>query len=220
MQALVLASGSQYRAELLTRLGIEFQVISPDIDESARTDEPPAELAVRLAAEKAEAARNRLLSLPASGSGSLPSGALPSGASPSAAMQNPHAIIIASDQVASTRNTLLGKPLHAENACRQLASMSGQTVTFYTALHLLDVQSHTCFTALDTTLATLRKLDASTIARYVERDQPLHCAGSFKVESLGISLFESVASEDPTALVGLPMIELCRGLRQFGLQIP
>ena len=220
MQALVLASGSQYRAELLTRLGIEFQVISPDIDESARTDEPPAELAVRLAAEKAEAARNRLLSLLASGSGSLPSDALPSGALPSAAMPNPHAIIIASDQVASTRNTLLGKPLHAENACRQLASMSGQTVTFYTALHLLDVQSHTCFTALDTTLATLRKLDASTIARYVERDQPLHCAGSFKVESLGISLFESVASEDPTALVGLPMIELCRGLRQFGLQIP
>ena len=225
MQALVLASGSQYRAELLARLGIEFQVISPDIDESARTDEPPAQLAVRLAAEKAEAAQIRLLSLRASRSGSLPStvllsDALPSSASPSAAKQNPPAIIIASDQVASTRNTLLGKPLHAENACRQLASMSGQTVTFYTALHLLDVQTHTCYTALDTTLATLRKLDASTIARYVERDQPLHCAGSFKVESLGISLFESVASEDPTALVGLPMIELCRGLRQFGLQIP
>ena len=222
MQALVLASGSQYRAGLLARLGIEFQVISPDIDESARTDEPPAQLAVRLAAEKAEAARNTLLSLSASGSDSLPStGSITIRThSPSAALQNPHAIIIASDQVASTRNTLLGKPLHVENACRQLASMSGQTVTFYTSLHLLDVQTNTRYTALDTTHATLRKLDASTIARYVERDQPLHCAGSFKVESLGISLFESVASEDPTALVGLPMIELCRGLRQFGLQIP
>ena len=215
MQALVLASGSQYRAELLTRLGIEFQVISPDVDESAHSGEMPAELAVRLAANKAEAARSRLLSLGDSQTGLSPSGAMPSGV-----LQNSHAIIIASDQVASTGNTLLGKPLHAENACRQLAGMSGRTVTFHTSLHLLHVQSHNCYTALDVTRATLRKLDTLTIARYVERDQPLQCAGSFKVESLGISLFESVISEDPTALVGLPMIELCRGLRQFGLQIP
>ena len=122
--------------------------------------------------------------------------------------------------MASTGDTLLGKPLHAGNACRQLASMSGQTVIFHTSLHLLDVQTRKCYTALDVTRATLRKLDDSSIARYVERDQPLQCAGSFKVESLGISLFESVTSEDPTALIGLPMIELCRGLRQFGLCIP
>ena len=215
MQALVLASGSQYRAGLLSRLGIEFKVISPDVDESAQPGELPADLAVRLAAKKAEAVRTRLVSSPDS-----PSEALQSGSQPSEPCENLQAIIVASDQVVSTGSTLLGKPLDSANACRQLARMSGQNVTFYTSLHLLDVHSQKCFTALDVTRATLRKLDADSIARYVERDQPLQCAGSFKVESLGISLFESISSEDPTALVGLPMIELCRGLSQFGLQIP
>ena len=215
MQALVLASGSQYRAGMLSRLGIEFQVISPDVDESAQAGELPADLAVRLAAKKAEAVRTTLVGSPGS-----PFEALQSRSLPSEPCENLQAIIIASDQVVSTGSTLLGKPLNFANACRQLARMSGQTVTFYTSLHLLDVHSQKCFTALDVTRATLRKLDADTIARYVERDQPLQCAGSFKVESLGISLFESISSEDPTALVGLPMIELCRGLSQFGLQIP
>lgn len=205
MQALVLASGSQYRAELLTRLGIPFQTISPDIDESVRVEELPASLAQRLAQEKAIAAQHRWLQ-PRDTASSASGGTT--------------ALIIASDQVASVDKTRLSKPMDVDTAHRQLASMSGRTVSFHTALHLLDVTSQQCYQALDITHATLRELDSQTIARYVERDQPLDCAGSFKVESLGISLFESVRSEDPTALIGLPMIELCRGLRQFGLQVP
>lgn len=205
MQALVLASGSQYRAGLLARLGVEFQTISPDINESAHAGEFPAELAKRLASEKAHAVMNELHS----GSNS-----------DSQAETHGQTIIIASDQVASSGDTLLGKPMTIRNACQQLASMSGRTISFYTSLHLLDLKSLDHYTAQDVTCATLRELDADTIARYVEQDQPLDCAGSFKVESLGISLFESVSSDDPTALVGLPMIELCRGLRQFGVQIP
>ena len=205
MQALVLASGSQYRAGLLARLGVEFQTISPDINESAHASEFPAELAKRLASEKAHAVMNELLSRSNSDSHAETHG---------------QTIIIASDQVASYGDTLLGKPMTNRKACQQLASMSGRTIRFYTSLHLLDLKSLDRYVAQDVTCATLRELDAETIARYVERDQPLDCAGSFKVESLGISLFKSVSSDDPTALVGLPMIELCHGLRQFGVQIP
>lgn len=193
MQVLVLASGSRYRADLLQRLNLPFLQCSPDIDESALPDEAPDELATRLAREKADAAR---------------------------ILTQPGALVIASDQVAACKGLRLHKPGTAERAREQLRLMSGHSVDFYTALCLLDTGSGHIFSALDTTTARLRTLDEEEITRYIAADQPLDCAGSFKVEALGISLFDSVDSRDPTALIGLPMIALCRGLREAGIPIP
>ncbi len=216
MQVLVLASSSQYRAALLQRLNRPFRTLSPNIDESARPGEAPAALASRLALEKALAVAKML-------------------------KPDDEALIIASDQVASFNNRRIGKPGTVPVACEQLLGMSGQQVTFHTAVCVLpnkyvstglspkraNEQAPTGnpdqtqpFTALDTTVAHLRSLDPGEIERYVKADNPLDCAGSFKVEALGISLFKSVDSRDPTALIGLPMITLCDGLRQFGLTIP
>ena len=199
MQALVLASGSQYRFELLARLGLAFKTISPDIDETPIAEEPADTLAVRLAMQKAHAAQ--------------------------AAMPDVTGLIIASDQVASLdkphgEQPLLGKPVTHQAACEQLSSMSGQAVKFYTALHILNGASGATYDALDVTTVTLRTLDQASIERYVTRDQPLDCAGSFKMEALGISLFESIDTRDPTALIGLPMLSVCKGLRHFGLRLP
>lgn len=204
MQVVVLASGSQYRAQLLTRLGIEFEALSPDIDESALDGELPAELSPRLAREKAQAAKQMLESN--------------DGRDPAKPLHR-H-LIIASDQVASIGNVTLGKPGTPELAASQLASMSGHCVNFYTSLYILEPSTGRHFAALDITQATLRKLDEQSIARYLAHDEPLDCAGSFKVESLGISLFESIKSDDPTALIGLPLIKVCEGLRYLGLQLP
>lgn len=193
MQVLVLASGSPYRAELLRRLNLPFEQCSPDIDESAFSGEAPDALAMRLAHEKANAAR---------------------------ILTQPGALVIASDQVAACGAERLHKPGSEARARAQLHRMSGHSVDFYTALCLLDTGSGHCYTALDRTTAHLRSLDDEEIARYVSAEQPLDCAGSFKVESLGISLFRSVDCQDPTALIGLPMIALCEGLRQSGIRIP
>lgn len=198
MQALVLASGSQYRAELLARLNQPFDQFSPDIDESPLESESPQELATRLAENKAKA---------------------PSLQAFLATLPHP-ACIIASDQVAALGSQLIGKPGTFERASKQLCEMSGKTVAFYTSLHLYKPSTGETYCALDTTTATLRSLSEEEIDRYLKADQPLDCAGSFKVESLGISLFDSVKSNDPTALVGLPMIELCKGLRSFGFKLP
>ncbi|MGQ7846262.1 Maf family protein [Granulosicoccus sp. 3-233] len=193
MQVLVLASGSRYRAELLQRLNLPFQQCSPNIDESALSGESPDALASRLAREKADAGR---------------------------ILTQADALVIASDQVAACQGERLHKPGSESGAREQLQQMSGHSVDFYTALCLLDTRSDHYFTALDRTTARLRQLRAEEINRYIAADQPLDCAGSFKVESLGISLFESVESQDPTALIGLPMIALCRGLRQAGVMVP
>ena len=130
------------------------------------------------------------------------------------------AIIIASDQVASIGERVLGKPGSAERAYEQLASMSGQRVVFSTGLYMQNTHTQKVVSALDITTAHLRMLSDTEIERYVDADQPLDCAGSFKVEALGISLFESVESLDPTALIGLPMIAVCQGLRELGVAIP
>lgn len=198
MQVLVLASGSQYRAQLLQRLNLPFSTISPDIDETPHTREEPAALASRLARQKAHAAQNLYQNTDA----------------------DQHPLFIASDQVAAVDNVLLGKPGSEELACQQLQSMQGRSVTFFTALHLYSELNGREFTALDTTVATLRALKEEEIQRYVAADQPLDCAGSFKVESLGISLFERVTTDDPTALIGLPMIAVCRGLRHLSVPVP
>jgi len=204
MQAVVLASGSQYRARLLGRLGIEFEVMSPNIDETALIDESASELSIRLAREKADKVCQML-----------------SQVSPSDGEQSTEGhLIIASDQVACCGSIVLGKPETFEQAKRQLASMSGQCVDFFTSLCILQRPSNRYFTDLDVTRATLRILDEASIERYIAIDKPLDCAGSFKVESMGICLFDSVSNNDPTGLVGLPLIKVCEGLRQFGVQLP
>ena len=204
MQAVVLASSSQYRAQLLSRLGLEFEALSPDLDESFEPDESPTQLATRLARQKAHAVDAMLKKADEQ----------------TVVKPTPSRLIIGSDQVAATGNITLGKPETAEQACAQLSRMSGQCVEFLTALYILDSVTGRYFTALDVTTATLRALDEHSIARYVAVDKPLDCAGSFKVEALGISLFEAVKSDDPTALVGLPLIKVCEGLRYFGMQLP
>ncbi len=198
MQVLVLASGSQYRAELLNRLNRPFQQFSPNVDESPKSVESAPDLATRLAKMKSEAPLlNDFV-------GNLPNSA----------------IVIASDQVAAVDDKFLGKPGTLEQASKQLCAMRGKTVSFYTALYLRNTANDHYFSALDVTTATLRALELDEIERYLIADNPIDCAGSFKVESLGISLFERIESSDPTALVGLPMIQLCKGLRRFGLNVP
>ena len=193
MQVLVLGSGSRYRAELLRRLKLPFSQVSPDIDETARSGEPPDKLATRLADEKAAAVRS---------------------------VASETAIVITSDQVAALGSERLRKPGSVEVAQNQLREMSGHSVDFFTSLCLLDTATGEKFSALDHTRASLRRLSEEEIVRYIEADSPLDCAGSFKVESLGITLFESIDSKDPTALIGLPLIAVCNGLRQLGVALP
>lgn len=193
---LVLASTSRYRRELLARLTPDFRCASPNVDENPLPDESPPALADRLALAKARAV----------------------------AAMNPGALVIGSDQVAHIDGdaNIFGKPRTPENARAQLSACSGRIVSFRTAVCVIDTRPspHRVHAALDTTRVHFRQLDADTIARYVEREQPLDCAGSFKCEGLGIALFERIESSDPTALIGLPLIALCRLLREFNLEIP
>ena len=189
---LVLASTSRYRRDLLARLTSNFRDVAPDIDENPLAGESSRDLAHRLAREKARAV----------------------------AAKNPGAIVIGSDQTADLGGQLLGKPHTVENACAQLATCSARTVTFHTGLCVIDARAPVpnIATAQDLTRVHFRELDAAEIARYVEREQPLDCAGSFKCEGLGIALFERIESVDPTALIGLPLIALCRLLREAGIE--
>jgi septum formation protein len=189
---LVLASTSRYRRELLARLTLAFRIVAPDVDETRRDGEPPAALADRLALAKAHAVGANC----------------------------PNALIIGSDQVAELDGRALGKPGSVEVACAQLAASSGRRVTFHTALCLLDTRSGRSGTAVDITHVVFRHLDAAEIARYVDAERPLDCAGSFKAEGLGISLFERIESSDPTALIGLPLIALAHLLRNAGIRLP
>lgn len=187
--ALILASTSSYRRTLLERLGLPFAVEAPGIDEAAAPGEAPAALAARLAAAKARAVGGRRAG----------------------------GLVIGSDQVAECDGQLLGKPLSVANARLQLAAASGRTVVFHTAVALLHadrvrLQQHT-----DRTRVRFRRLDAAAIARYVELDRPLDCAGSFRSEGLGAALLEAIETEDPSALVGLPLIWLAQALARAGL---
>lgn len=188
---LLLASSSRYRRTLLERLGLPFEAQSPGVDETRRLNEEPIELAHRLARSKAEAI----------------------------AARHPSAVVIGSDQLAAMGRQVLGKPEDEERCRQQLKSMSGQRVNFYTAVHLIqpkgDRESH-----LDVTTVQFRALTAEEIARYVAREKPLDCAGGFKVEGLGITLFDRIDSQDPTALIGLPLIWVAAGLRRAGFSLP
>lgn len=192
---LILASSSQTRQDLMDRLGVAYRCISPDIDESPRGDGHADDLAKRLAFEKAQ----------------------------SIAQQFPDAIVIGSDQVAwreGAPDIFIGKPLSVENAIKQLQANSDKIVYFSTALSIQQQATGFEETLVEHYKVKFRKLSPTEIARYVERDQPLHCAGSFKCESLGISLFEHMTGQDQTTLMGMPMIQLCRILRKLNLSIP
>lgn len=191
---LVLASTSRYRRELLGRLGLPFRCLAPAVDETALPGEAPAALATRLALAKARAA----------------------------ATACPRALVIGGDQVADLDGRTLGKPGSVEAARAQLTACSGREVLFHTAVCVVDTRHEPARTqaVADSTRVVFRRLAAAEIARYVEAEHPLDCAGSFKAEGLGISLFERIESADPTALVGLPLIALARLLRTAGLALP
>ena len=188
----ILASTSRYRAGLLKRLLDDFQQVAPDVDESVLDGEAPAQRAVRLATAKASAV----------------------------ARIAPGALVLGSDQVAARSELLLRKPGTIENAREQLRASSGMVVDFFTCLVMIDTRDGSHRTHLDHTEAAFRALSDPEIDRYLAREQPFDCAGSFKCEGAGIALFERIDSEDPSALVGLPLIALARMLRQSGVASP
>ncbi len=190
---IVLASSSRYREKLLSQLRLKVHIIGPGIDESSLDDELPAEIANRLAEEKCMTVVSQ-----------LPEDLMP-------------ALVIGSDQLASFNDQILGKPHTTEKAIEQLMSLSGQETVFYTSLYIYSTKDQKGFSHLDETRVKFRKLSNEEIERYVDLEQPLDCAGSFKCEGLGISLFESIESSDPSALVGLPLIAVNRGLIKFGV---
>ncbi len=183
---LVLGSSSPYRKELLERLGVPFECVSADIDESRKENETPDALCRRLAREKAQKVREL----------------------------RPNSIIIGSDQ----GERILGKPHTVEKAIEQLSAMQGQTVYFLTALCVLDEEGH-AYETMVPTVVTMKKLSRQTIENYLQREQPLNCAGSAKIEKLGIALMNEVQSTDPTALIGLPLIETVNLLAKAGLEV-
>lgn len=191
-RALVLGSTSRYRRELLERLRQPFEVLAPEVDETPLPGEAPAALAQRLALAKARAV----------------------------AAQRPDAIVIGSDQVADLAGEPLGKPGNHERAVAQLRRMSGQTVLFQTALAVVCLETGFEASELAVVRVVFRQLDDATIERYLRAEQPYDCAGSAKSEGLGIALLERIDNDDPTALIGLPLIHTARLLRQAGLQLP
>lgn len=186
---LILASTSRYRKELLLRLGLPFEAISPDVDETAGDSELPQSLALRLAIAKAQAI-----------AGTRTTG-----------------LVIGSDQVASCRGTILGKPGTHEKAVAQLRLMRGQTTCFDTALALVNAATGRVQSEVVTIVVVLHPLTDAQIEGYLRLEQAYDCAGSAKSEGLGIALMAKLSGDDPTALVGLPLIALARMLREEGI---
>jgi septum formation protein len=189
---LILASTSQFRRELLTRLQIPFTAVAPDADEIALPGESPAQTAERLSELKARAVADL----------------------------HPNSLIIGSDQVAYMGSQRFGKPGRRENAIVQLQAMRGNTVIFHTGLCLLNTQTGCCQVTGVPTEVRFRSLSDSEIERYLDREDALSCAGSAKSEGLGISLLDYMRGDDPNALVGLPLIALSRMLRAEGMDLP
>lgn len=189
---LVLASTSTYRKKLLERLGLPFTVAAPNVDETPLPGESAVELVRRLARSKAEVVAQR----------------------------STKSLVVGSDQLAVCGRDALGKPGSGERAIAQLKSLSGQRVVFHTAIHLVNSESGANEGYVDLTTVHFRQLSDEEIRRYVARDKPYDSAGGFKIEALGISLFDRVDSLDPTALVGLPLIWLSGALRRHGFTLP
>ncbi|HVW71102.1 MAG TPA: Maf family protein [Steroidobacteraceae bacterium] len=192
MNPLILASTSPYRRRLLERFGLPFETARPQVTEEHHAGEPPSERALRLAVAKAEAV----------------------------AARHPGAIVIGSDQVAAAGHKVLDKPGDAPTCRAQLASLSGTDARFYTGCAVIGPSGSVRLVHLDTTTVFFRSLTSKEIEHYVEREKPFDCAGGFKVEALGITLFESIESRDPTALIGLPLIWLAGALRRAGYALP
>jgi len=190
--ALILASTSPYRRLLLERLGIPFDVVAPEIDETPRPGEAPDALSARLADEKALVVAGRF----------------------------PQAVVIGSDQVAVHAGRIIGKPGTPDKARRQLASFSGKEVLFLSAFSLHRLADGFRHAAIRETAVIFRDLTDEEIRRYVERDKPVDCAGGFRSEATGSALLRAMNSCDPTAIIGLPLIAVSEGLRRAGLRVP
>ena len=189
---LVLASTSRYRQELLARLGIPFETTAPNVDESPAAGEMPQALALRLACAKAQAAQAAF----------------------------PDALIIGCDQVAAVGATLLNKPGTHARAVEQLKLMSGKQIAFFTALCLLNARTLQRQTAIVPVTVHMREFSTGQIERYLQAERPYDCAGSARIEGLGITLVARLDGDDPNALIGLPLIKLCDMLRNEGVELP
>lgn len=189
---LILASTSRYRAELLQRLGLPFDNVAPVVDETPHAGEAPAALAARLALAKATAVAQR----------------------------SPHHWVLGSDQVCACDGSLLGKPGTLPRAREQLRKLAGRSAEFYTSVALIHGATACTLAAVDITCVRLRPLQDAEIERYLATEPALDCAGSFKCEGLGISLCEAIDSQDPTALIGLPLIAVRRLLAEAGFDVP
>ncbi|MCX8955767.1 Maf family protein [Erwinia psidii] len=189
MTQLILASTSPFRKSLLEKLGIPFIAAAPETEEAARPDESATDLVTRLAEAKARALAARY----------------------------PQHLIIGSDQVCVINGEITGKPHTEEKAYQQLRLASGQCVIFYTGLALLDARTDNLRVICEPFTVKFRPLSEAEIMHYVRKEQPLNCAGSFKSEGLGITLFDSLSGRDPNTLVGLPLIALCEMLREVGV---
>jgi MAF protein len=191
MTAIVLASSSKYRRQLLEKLGLDFLSCSSDIDESPQSGESPDALVHRLSLAKAEEVGKTYS----------------------------NHLIIGSDQVAVLDQEILGKPGGRDAAIQQLAKQSGRTVRFYTGICVLNSATGRSLSDMDVCSVHFKTLESSQIRNYIDLDQPFDCAGSFKSEGLGIALFSKIVGEDPNALVGLPLIKLVALLEKFGVDI-
>jgi septum formation protein len=192
MQQLVLASSSVSRQALLRRLALPFDVANPGIDETPLPGEQPGQTAARLALAKAQAVAPRF----------------------------PGALLIGSDQVAECDGMVIGKPGNHQRALIQLRTMRGKRVSFCTGLCLLNAKTGHHQSALATNIATFRDCSDDEIERYLRREQPYDCAGSAKIEGLGIALIARLEGDDPNALIGLPLIELVSMLKREGMAVP
>jgi septum formation protein len=190
-RSLILGSTSRYRRELLARLGVPFEVSAPDVDETPRAGEQPQALAQRLALAKAHAV----------------------------AAQHAQAVVIGSDQVADLNGQPLGKPGNHERAVLQLRQMRGQTVIFQTAVAVVCLESGFVQCDLAAVRVVFRDLSDAEIENYLRIEQPYDCAGSAKSEGLGIALLERIDNDDPTALIGLPLIRTARMIRAAGIKL-
>ena len=188
---MILGSTSRYRKELLARLGIPFEVAAPEVDETPQTNETPKDLAMRLALAKARAVASKY----------------------------PDAVVIGSDQVADLEGLALGKPGNHANAVKQLQRMRGKTVIFQTALSVICLATGFEQTDLAAVKVTFRDLTYEEIESYLQAEEPYDCAGSAKSEGLGIALLAAIENDDPTALVGLPLIRTCHMLRAAGVRL-
>ncbi len=189
---LILGSTSPFRRELLHKLGLSFDVDTPDIDESMQPGEQPEEFVQRLAVEKAKAV----------------------------AVRHADALVIGSDQIACLGSDILGKPGTRDKATAQLTMASGKKVTFYTGLCLFNSSNRNLQVVCEPFHVYFRDLSREQIERYLDAEEPYNCAGSFKSEGLGISLFERLEGDDPNALIGLPLIRLITMLQQEGIAVP